>query len=360
MSSFSPFTRIFGIITGISLTTSLIYRLVPVNMTAKSIPAKKASGNQPNPRQEPPAPYLEPKCHPLEPRITKEVDGYFIKHWPFPDDRAVQKFRAAGFSRVTCCYYPEALNDRIHFGCRLLTLLFLIDDLLEDMSLEDGRAYNEKLMPISRGDVLPDRNVPVEWITHDLWESMRAFDRKLADEILEPVFTFMRAQTDPRRKNVMDFGEYLEYRERDVGKALLSALMRFVMKLELTSAELEDVKPLDLNCSKHISVVNDIYSWDKELKQSVDSSEEGSVLCSSVQVMMHGATLNTEAAKRVLWPMCREWELVHLDMFDKLRDEGYREEVLTYCKGLEYQMSGNELWSRETKRYHSIGDTNVQ
>ncbi|KAL5425798.1 hypothetical protein PMIN05_011856 [Paraphaeosphaeria minitans] len=131
MSSFSPFTRIFGIITGISLTTSLIYRLVPVNMTAKSIPAKKASGNQPNPRQEPPAPYLEPKCHPLEPRITKEVDGYFIKHWPFPDDRAVQKFRAAGFSRVTCCYYPEALNDRIHFGCRLLTLLFLIDGMAD-------------------------------------------------------------------------------------------------------------------------------------------------------------------------------------------------------------------------------------
>ena len=87
------------------------------------------------------------------------------------------------------------------------------------MSLEDGRVYNEKLMPISRGDVLPDRNVPVEWITYDLWESMRAFDRKLADEILEPVFTFMRAQTDPRRKNVMDFGEYLEYREGDVGKA---------------------------------------------------------------------------------------------------------------------------------------------
>ena len=92
-------------------------------------------------------------------------------------------------------------------------------DLLEDMSFEAGKAYNEKLMPISRGDVLPDRNVPVEYITYDLWESMRACDRKLADEILEPVFTFMRAQTDPRRKDTMELGAYLEYRERDVGKA---------------------------------------------------------------------------------------------------------------------------------------------
>ena len=87
------------------------------------------------------------------------------------------------------------------------------------MSFEDGKAYNEKLMPISRGVVLPDRSIPVEYITYDLWESMRAFDRKLADEILEPVFTFMRAQTDPRRKDAMELGEYLEYRERDVGKA---------------------------------------------------------------------------------------------------------------------------------------------
>lgn len=87
------------------------------------------------------------------------------------------------------------------------------------MSFEEGKAYNDKLMPISRGDVQPDPNIPVEWITYDLWESMRAHDRKLADEILEPVFTFMRAQTDPKRRDITQLGDYLEYRERDVGKA---------------------------------------------------------------------------------------------------------------------------------------------
>lgn len=30
-------------------------------------------------------------------------------------------------------------------------------DVLEDMSFEEGEAYNERLIPISRGDVLPDR-----------------------------------------------------------------------------------------------------------------------------------------------------------------------------------------------------------
>lgn len=87
------------------------------------------------------------------------------------------------------------------------------------MSLEQGSAYNEKLIPISRGDVLPDRSVPVEYITYDLWESMRGHDRSMANEILEPVFVFMRAQTDRTRIRPMGLGSYLEYRERDVGKA---------------------------------------------------------------------------------------------------------------------------------------------
>jgi aristolochene synthase len=92
-------------------------------------------------------------------------------------------------------------------------------DLLEDMSFEDGAAYNEKLIPIARGDVQPDRNVPAEFITYDLWESMRACDKELADQVLEPTFTFMRAQTDKVRLSITELGHYLEYREKDVGKA---------------------------------------------------------------------------------------------------------------------------------------------
>lgn len=87
------------------------------------------------------------------------------------------------------------------------------------MSLSDGKAYNERLMAITRGEVLPDRSIPVEWITYDLWESMRAHDRTMANDIQEPVFTFMRAQTDSKRLEKMGLGTYLEYREADVGKA---------------------------------------------------------------------------------------------------------------------------------------------
>ena len=99
----------------------------------------------------------QPLNHPRAKEVAKEVDAYFLENWNFPDERAKKIFINAGFSDVTCLYFPLAKDDRIHFACRLLTVLFLIDDLLEDMSFAEGEAYNEKLIPISRGHVLPDR-----------------------------------------------------------------------------------------------------------------------------------------------------------------------------------------------------------
>lgn len=220
------------------------------------------------------------------------------------------------------------------------------------MSFSDGAAYNEKLIPISRGDVQPDRSVPVEYIIYDLWESMRAHDRVLADEVLEPVFTFMRAQTERVRASPMSLGQYFEYRERDVGKALLSALMRYSMALHITDSEVESVRDIEMNCSKHISVINDIFSWEKEVVAAQNLHEEGGVLCSSVQIMVNEMDISVDAAKRILRTLCREWELQHYELLAKAKArQPMNQTVQDYVQGLEYQMSGNELWSQTTKRY---------
>lgn len=48
---------------------------------------------------------------------------------------------------------------------------------------------------------------------------MSAHDKLLADEVLEPTFTFMRAQTDRARLSTKELSRHLEYHEKDVGKA---------------------------------------------------------------------------------------------------------------------------------------------
>lgn len=335
--------------------TMLRYWVLPAESSqpVKAIPA--SSSPQTSPPSPPPS-YFVPLCHPLVDSVSKEVEDYFLENWDFGDEKARKKFVAAGFSRVTCLYFPKALDDRIHFACRLLTVLFLIDDVLEHMSFAEGSAYNEKLIPISRGDVLPNRSEPAEYILYDLWESMRAHDKEMADIILEPVFVFMRAQTDKIRSTPMGLGKYFEYREKDVGRALLAALMRFSMGLRVTEEELATARELEQNCSKHLSVINDIFSYEKEVKAAQTLHEEGGVLCSSVQIIANDADLSADAAKRLLLTLSREWELSHKKLVANAENGRERPSpaLSAYLKGLEYQMSGNELWSRTTKRYNQV------
>lgn len=123
------------------------------------------------------------------------------------------------------------------------------------------------------------------------------------------------------------------------------------MDLELTPEEQTSMVPLERNCSKQISVVNDIWSWEKEVRASQSGHEEGSVLCSGVKVLAEATNLDIAATKRLLQAMVEEWNKVH----DRLTAEhiamGCRSVVKLYMKGLEYQMSGNQLWSQTTLRY---------
>lgn len=54
---------------------------------------------------------------------------------------------------------------------------------------------------------------------YDIWNAMCECDKELADTIIDPVFEFMRAQTDRARLSIKELGVYLKYREGDVGKA---------------------------------------------------------------------------------------------------------------------------------------------
>ena len=74
----------------------------------------------------PPSTWL-PRCHRLVDHVSTDVEDYFLQNWRFPDANAELKFLKAGFSRVTCFYFPLAKDSRIHLACRLLTVLFLID-----------------------------------------------------------------------------------------------------------------------------------------------------------------------------------------------------------------------------------------
>ncbi|KAI0187177.1 isoprenoid synthase domain-containing protein [Xylaria flabelliformis] len=309
-----------------------------------------------------PATAFTVRTHPLTDKVSDAVNQFFLDAWPFSGEQERKKFLGADFPRFVCYYFPNALEDRLKLACKIITHLFLIDDILETMSLKDGQAFNNKLIALARGEVQPDRSSPLEWIMYDVWEGMRKCDKGLADATLQPCFDFMNAQIDPRRLTKMNLEQYLEYRLKDVGKEalnppankcssrFLSALICFTRPLCLTKEEWALVEPVDKNSARHISVMNDIWSYDKELK-AVALNQEGSTMLNAVDILADEASMPIESAKRVLYRLCREWEIVHETLVADVLAKHDSPKLRAYFKETEYQMSGNEIWSRLTLRY---------
>lgn len=138
-------------------------------------------------------------------------------------------------------------------------------------------------------------------------------------------------------------------------------MMCFVMEIRLTASELQKLLPLERNCAKHLSVINDIYSWEKEIRAAEAGDSEGVEICSAVKVLGEEINLDFEATKRVLWAMIREWEVVHTRLRADLvgSPNGCRPAVEEYVKGVEYHFSGNEEWCKTTLRYRTTNQAEM-
>lgn len=62
--------------------------------------------------------------------------------------------------------------------------------------------------------------------------------------------------------------------------------MRYSMALQISPEELAIARPADMTCSKHLSVINDIWSYEKEYIASKTLHDEGGVLCTCVSSML--------------------------------------------------------------------------
>lgn len=82
--------------------------------------------------------------------------------------------------------------------------------------------------------------------------------------------------------------------------------MRFTLDLHLSSSDLESMDRLECYAARHISDVNDIMSWEQEVKASESMDHEGSTLCTAVKVVMDETGVGVEAAKKMLWIVTRE------------------------------------------------------
>ncbi|KAF9244405.1 hypothetical protein DTO013E5_5954 [Penicillium roqueforti] len=236
----------------------------------------------------------------------------------------------------------------------MLYLSLLIDDQLEKMSFTQMLSYRDRLMKVALGAASPDRCICLEWMLHDTVMAMRSMDEVLANDVAQGFCQLLQAQTSQERTTANTLGSYLKFRETDVGKTLYTALIRFGAKLDLTPTALENTAALESTAFRHVSVMNDIYSWEREWKVYQENPTDGAQPFSAIYILANETGLPYTACRRLMYSYCRELELVFKQSSVEIRHntmEGLTHELEMYIKGLEYFMCGIELWSQWTPRY---------
>ena len=128
------------------------------------------------------------------------------------------------------------------------------------------------------------------------------------------------------------------------------------MGLHLTEEDLDSITTIEENTGRHIAVINDIFSYEKELRTSKTAHAEGGYLCSAIPIFADEAHVPIPAAKQSLYQLCRSWEYTHKALVTEREksESPCSSDLKKYMEGLEYHMSGNELWSQTTKRYAEV------
>lgn len=310
----------------------------------------------------PPPSRFQPKCHPRADEVCAELDAFFATYWPWENEKARQKFIAADTNRWACWSFPLVRDDRIVNAVKVDTLLFLLDDVAESMSFEDGKRFYQRLILLAKGKFLPDRENAYEWITYDTFASMRADDEALTEIVLREAMLCVNAQVDEARNHVVGMGALLKQRYKEGGIKFVAAVLRYGMDLHISEANLESLKDIEESYSRLGICVNDIHSFEKEVRAYAKHKSEGAKVLNMVQMQALETGVSYACAKRILWVLCREWELQHIELIEQremqLNLEGQEgkgemnEDLRLYLKALEYTISGNEKWSEYTKRYY--------
>ena len=128
------------------------------------------------------------------------------------------------------------------------------------------------------------------------------------------------------------------------------------MDLRLTPSTLASIHDIEISYSRLGIVVNDIHSFDKEVRAYAQNPTDTGKVLNMVAMQAQETGISFASAKRVLWVLCREWEVLHLEMVKKRESDmarGEEDEALkVYMKGMELVLGGNERWSEYTRRYH--------
>jgi len=172
-------------------------------------------------------------------------------------------------------------------------------------------------------------------------------------EVLDMYMRMLSCHCDATRGDAATLRDYLVFREVDVGMPICMAILYWTEDIVLTPSETALLEPLEHVANYHVSILNDIFSFEREWS-AAQNLGEGAVLVNGVRILADETAVSVGMAKRLCFALVRAWEVEFKSMAEDLMSrEGMKgnESMRRMVDGIERRMTGAEAFSWRTSRY---------
>ncbi|KAL4787196.1 isoprenoid synthase domain-containing protein [Aspergillus varians] len=262
-------------------------------------------------------------------------------------------------THVTPLSIPYCRPERLSIMTRFCELTFLNDDYYDDTGTEQVQAYNDQLQEMFEAKPEENDRASMAPKTQQLQArflvEMLQIDRALAMDMMATYSRILDSTSLPKHAGIKSLVEYLPFRLSNSGVEVFQDMCCFGMGLRLTQAEKEKLAPVVDLAHNATFLINDFYSWPKEVKKYFDEEQksEKPLPVNAVCIVMqeHGCS-EQEARRRVQEEIVAQ-QTKHLVMIREMeaREGPLPERFVRYFEAVQYTASGSEYWSCYTPRY---------
>ncbi|PWY80802.1 terpenoid synthase [Aspergillus sclerotioniger CBS 115572] len=260
---------------------------------------------------------------------------------------------------VTAFFPPEVKPDRVEIFTKLIEY-FCAHDVLDVVTTSGSSQTHPKEAPESVGWEVRKSEATglqvsaIKQIQSQVFLRLLEVDRKRGNLVLKAINNLSKIHETLGAADFKSWDELLQYRVYDFGTEFSLMSIAYCCELDLTSTDIEDLKPIWWPATATAALVNDLYSFNKEVAIELPTK---SMMSNAVWYLMKTLNLTVSQAKVLLLkekiaPLEREFitrkkeYLASVDCTAKSKDVAYFLEMV----GL--GLSGNWYWSAVADRFH--------
>ncbi|KAF8147637.1 isoprenoid synthase domain-containing protein [Mycena galopus ATCC 62051] len=304
-----------------------------------------------------PSSFPSAREHIRKDELTQATDSFFLETWPFQSQKERDLFVRFEGASWFCKCVPDGQFEKMIWACRVNALLFLVDDLLEKNSDDQGGSdLADRVIEIIGGEVVPRTGSPVEELMNCIFRGIEASTRiEQYRQFSRLTCEYLRHQETPVHRNIPD---YLAFRRLNAAGYFVLATARYSLELYVTDDELQN--PLLAECERLTieadAMENDVVSYEKEVQ---DNTLGNNLVAILLQHGVEGRAFDSASAAMVyIRELIAQHEAKLQDAISvALNDKvlGKSDAVCSWLHALPYIVSGNTWWSQQTGRYKLPG-----